>query len=278
MSPLLWFRQYCRLIDDERIRLLAFEDRWHYVAINCCKGQGILDNNKSVLLRRMVGVKLGLQMRDLEAMALRLGELDLIDPETFQPQDWNKLQFVSDSSTERVRAHRARVEEHGEADRKARVRQHQETKLVGNVSVTAPETETDTEAEHRETTTCLDWSYLSGFSEQELVLVVEALEIVPGVKQQDVLDELAGALRKGVIKSAWPRWLRTVAENAAKRDFKLNHGLDILKERVRKTKEAEQYAAARDAAAEREVRRNDPQDRKRRLALLTKAKADAGMS
>ena len=39
-----WFRLYAEAIDDEKLRLLAFEDRWHFIALMCCMGQGILDS------------------------------------------------------------------------------------------------------------------------------------------------------------------------------------------------------------------------------------------
>lgn len=132
MNPLLWFRLHCKIVDDERMRLLAFEDRWHFVAINCCKGQGIIDNHSNpVLLRRMLGVKLGLQLRELEALALRLGELDLIDPETFQPRDWDKLQYLSDSSTARVRKHRARANGPVEGEKNHKASERPNTKRGG---------------------------------------------------------------------------------------------------------------------------------------------------
>ena len=32
-----WFRLYAGIVDDEKLRLLAFEDRWHYVALLALK-------------------------------------------------------------------------------------------------------------------------------------------------------------------------------------------------------------------------------------------------
>ncbi|WP_202842027.1 hypothetical protein [Luteimonas saliphila] len=146
MSNLPWFRLYVKLIDDDCMRLLSFEDRWHYVALQCCKGMGIQDTETDpVLLRRRLGVKLGLAPSELEALALRLGELGLIDPETFQPVSWNEQQFQSDSSTERVRAHRERVRKQREGVKKLRQSGLFDTEREGNVSVTPPDTDTDTE-------------------------------------------------------------------------------------------------------------------------------------
>lgn len=129
-QPLQWFRLYAEAIDDEKLRLLAFEDRWHYVALLCCKAMGLLDaGDDDALLHRKLAVKMGLQLRELEAAAQRLAEVGLVDPQTFQPLKWDDRQFKSDTSTDRVRAYRERM------------------KRERNVSETAQETETETETE-----------------------------------------------------------------------------------------------------------------------------------
>jgi hypothetical protein len=128
MTGMPWCRLYAEAVDDEKLRLLAFEDRWHFIALLCCKTAGILDaGDEPAMLQRKLAVKLGLQLRELEAMALRLAEVGLIDASTFQPAKWGDRQFQSDTSTERVRAYRERM------------------KRCGNVSETAQETDTDTE-------------------------------------------------------------------------------------------------------------------------------------
>lgn len=114
-----WFRLYTEIMDDEKIRLLAFEDRWHYVAILCCKNSGLID----------AGDSNAMLMRKLEAALLRLEEVGLIDARTAQPTAWDDRQFLSDSSTARVQAYRER------------------RKRSGNVSVTAQDTDTDTDQE-----------------------------------------------------------------------------------------------------------------------------------
>ncbi|MBU4609162.1 hypothetical protein IMZ29_00905 [Achromobacter sp. GG226] len=127
-KPLPWFRMYNEAIDDEKLRLVAFEDRWHFVAILCCKAQGILDSG-SPIVHRLVAVKLGIDQRTLDDVARRLAEVGLIDEQTLQPLAWDNRQMRSDSSSERVRAFREKV------------------KREGNVSVTAQEVDTETEKE-----------------------------------------------------------------------------------------------------------------------------------
>jgi hypothetical protein len=91
-----WFRMYAEAVDNDKLRLLAFEDRWHYVALLCCKTQGILDGSGE-LMRRRIAVKLGVQVRELDEIARRLAEVDLIDQKTLQPTGWDGRQFRSDA-------------------------------------------------------------------------------------------------------------------------------------------------------------------------------------
>ena len=132
MTNLPWFRAYTEMVDDEKLRLLAFEDRWHFVALLCLKGQGVLDETGSLLFRK-VAVKLGLDVRSVEEVARRLSEVGLIDEKTLQPIAWEARQFRSDSSAARVAAYRARKK--------------QGVKRDGNVTVTAQDTDTDTDTE-----------------------------------------------------------------------------------------------------------------------------------
>lgn len=105
MSALPWFRMYHRMVDDEKLRLLAFEDRWHFVALCCLKADGLLDEPESDLRSRKIAVKLGVQVRELEEIGRRLCEVELID-ETLCPIAWEDLQQRGDSSAERTRRYR----------------------------------------------------------------------------------------------------------------------------------------------------------------------------
>jgi len=113
-QPLPWFRLYTETVDDEKLKLLAFEDRWHFIAILCCKGKGILDTGEDPrLIERKLAVKLGVQLRELEEIKRRISEVGLIDDE-FHPMAWGKRQYVSDNSTERVRRHREKQKQGSE--------------------------------------------------------------------------------------------------------------------------------------------------------------------
>lgn len=151
-EQLQWFRLYAGIVDDEKLRLLAFEDRWHYVALLALKCDGLLDKGLDLpMLNRQVAVKLGLQLRELEAVANRLEEVGLIDAETFQPLAWGKRQFRSDSSAERTRAWRARKKAASAAETPSGspFGGCDVTERHCDVTVTPPETETETDTDTR---------------------------------------------------------------------------------------------------------------------------------
>jgi hypothetical protein len=128
-----WFRLYHRIVDDEKLRLLAFEDRWHFVALCCLKASGLLNEPDNDLRTRKIAVKLGIQVRELDEIARRLREVDLVDDE-LNPVAWDELQYRSDNSTERVHKYR-------EKQRRNKVKRR------GNVSATGQETEAETDTE-----------------------------------------------------------------------------------------------------------------------------------
>lgn len=134
---LQWFRLYHRVIDDEKIRLLAFEDRWHFIAVCCLKADGLLDEPESDLKWRKVAVKLGVQLRELDEIKRRLLEVGLVDAE-MQPTAWDELQYRSDTSTERVRKFREKS--------KVKVAETLD-ETPRNVSVAAQDTETESDTE-----------------------------------------------------------------------------------------------------------------------------------
>lgn len=131
--PNPWFRLYSRIVTDPKIELLSFEDQRHFVWLLCLKNEGYLDEKfpSSEMRDRIIARKLGVGEESLPGIKKRLMDLGLINS-TFQPKNWDSLQFKSDSSKERVR--------------KYRERQRKKKEQQGcNVTETAQDTETDTE-------------------------------------------------------------------------------------------------------------------------------------
>lgn len=128
MRDLPWFRFYKEAVDDAKLRTLAFEDRWHYVALLCCKAQGLLDGpitdaeaDKHIArMRRQICAKLGVDAMTLDEIERRLVEAGLIESKSMQPIAWDKRQFKSDSSTERTREWRDRQKDSDEAPKRTK--------------------------------------------------------------------------------------------------------------------------------------------------------------
>ena len=137
MKELPWLRLYGDTVDNEKIRLLAFEDRWHFIALLCVKRQGILGSNPNLLTRK-ISVKLGIQLRELDEVKRRLMEVELID-ENFNPIGWEEKQYKSDSSTERTRKYRE--------NKKKKECDNNETSQERHSDLLDTDTDTDTDTE-----------------------------------------------------------------------------------------------------------------------------------
>lgn len=138
MNALPWFRLYHRIIDDKKLKLVAFEDRWHFVALCCLKASGELDEPDFSLRCRQVAVALGLASAELDEVARRLQAVKLIDEELC-PVSWDKLQFRSDkdeTAAERQRRKR---------NKDKAVKPVTDASRVTVTNVTPLDTDTDTE-------------------------------------------------------------------------------------------------------------------------------------
>jgi hypothetical protein len=143
-----WFRMYAEVAGDPVIQSLAFEDQRHYFILLCLKCNGTLDRKIAPDHReRIITRGLGLDHVVAAEVKRRLAEVGLID-QKWQPKGWDKRQYQSDVSTDRVRKYRNNKDTGNvtETDRET----------VGNSFGNAPDTEqiqntTDTEKkEHRE--------------------------------------------------------------------------------------------------------------------------------
>lgn len=153
MSKLPWFRTYTRMVDDDKLKLLAFEDRWHFVALLCLKGEGLLDKGDTPsLLMRKVAVKLGLDVRSLEEVARRLAEVGLIEQATLQPSKWATLQMRSDTDNTAAERKRRQRQRKKDADSEGEEGGHEQVTDGSRVTGTdVTRTDTDTDIDKEET-------------------------------------------------------------------------------------------------------------------------------
>ena len=107
MNKLPWFRVHHRIIHDTKLKLLAFEDRWHFVALMSLKASGELDEPDFSLRCRMAAMALGLSGSEFDEVVRRLQAVKLIDTDLC-PVKWGELQSQADSSAKRTKAYRER--------------------------------------------------------------------------------------------------------------------------------------------------------------------------
>lgn len=100
----------------------------------------------------------------------------------------------------------------------------------------------------------LDWSSLPQVDVAQREVVVNLLIGVDGACHQDLVDELAGALRAKAIHGQWPAWFRGLTQRARQGAFIPAQALAIRRDRERVEREAREAATRRTEAA----RRSDP--------------------
>lgn len=115
----------------------------------------------------------------------------------------------------------------------------------------------------------LDLSLMPQLTDAEKVVVVSQLIGLETPVQQQLVDELAGAIRSGALKGPWPSWFRAVVKNARNASFSPNHAIKIQAERSRRRRESEEAAENR----ERRNRSETPESRAKALQALKKARS-----
>ena len=186
-----WFRLYNDIVDNHKIRMLAFEDRWHFIAIMACHSAG-LSSTDNEFFERSLAVKLGVQLRELDEIKRRLIEVNLIDV-NWTPMGWDDRQFLSDDSQARVKKYREKQRlSKGVTDVK------RDCNVTVTVQETDTETETETESEQKQNKSIVN-------QERKIILArVAALGI-----DQELWDEYIKT-RKRLKATNTPRGLRTL--------------------------------------------------------------------
>lgn len=110
-AALPWFRMYADFLNDPKMVSIAFEDQRHFVAVLALKAAGVLDQECAPnVLDRIVAQRTWIDYAIIGDVKRRLVAAGLIG-ENWQPIAWEKRQMRSDSSAERVRAHRSKAKQ-----------------------------------------------------------------------------------------------------------------------------------------------------------------------
>jgi hypothetical protein len=131
-----WFRFHAEFAGDPTIQSLAFEDQRHFVVLLCLKCDGVLDRefSNSQVRDRIICRALGLDPVSASEAKRRLLEVGLID-KNWQIPSWDRRQYKSDSSTQRVYKYRKTKESCNVSE------------TFPNRSCNAPDTDTDTDTD-----------------------------------------------------------------------------------------------------------------------------------
>ena len=118
---------YSEFLTDPKVQMLSEADQRRYIMLLCLRCNGYV-----TLHETEIAFQLRISNEEWAKTKAVLIEKSLID-ESNNPTNWDKRQFRSDSSAERVSKHRAKKK--------------QESETACNVTVTAPDTDTDTETD-----------------------------------------------------------------------------------------------------------------------------------
>ena len=121
-----WFRLYSEFATDQKVQMLSEENQRRLVMIFClrCNGNVTLHDNEVTFLLRISND----EWLKTKSLFIDKGFIN----EANEVLNWNKRQYISDSSAERVARHRANKKS---------------TVTESNVTVTPPDTDTDTDTE-----------------------------------------------------------------------------------------------------------------------------------
>jgi hypothetical protein len=128
-----WFRMYAEFATDPKVQMLSETDQRRYIMLLCMR----CGNDDVTLQDSEVAFQLRISAEDWAKSKAIFVAKNLIGEDN-KPTKWDKRQFRSDSSAERVAAHRAKKKE-------GMKQQGNVTSKKSNVLDTDTDTDTDTE-------------------------------------------------------------------------------------------------------------------------------------
>lgn len=128
-----WFRLYHEFASDPKMQMMSEADQRRYIMLLCLR----CSNVSETLHDPEIAFTLRISEGEWETTKKRFIDAKLIDKNN-KVLNWEKRQYLSDSSTARVREHRERMKQACNVSETA-------SNGYKTVSVTPPDTETDTE-------------------------------------------------------------------------------------------------------------------------------------
>ena len=106
-----WFRMYSEFLHDPKVQMLSEADQRRFIMVLCLR----CGNGDVTLQDDAVAFQLRITLDEWTATKAVLVGRGMIDADN-KPTNWNKRQFVSDSSKDRVSRHRAKLKQEGHDD------------------------------------------------------------------------------------------------------------------------------------------------------------------
>ena len=134
--PLAWFRFYQEALDDPKVQNLSGELCKHWVNLLCltCRHDGVLPAIPHIAFALRISLKKAKEV----IKELQCAGLITKDENGLRPNGWEKRQFKSDTSNERVKLHR---------NRQRNVTQAVTGNAQSPLAETPPDTDTDTDTD-----------------------------------------------------------------------------------------------------------------------------------
>lgn len=123
-----WFRMYSEFATDPKVQMLSEVNQRRFVMLLCLR----CSNDTVTLQNEAIAFQLRISDEEWALTKTVLMAENLIDEDN-QPENWDKRQYVSDSSAARVAKHRAEKKKN--------------QKQPCNVTVTPPDTDTESESD-----------------------------------------------------------------------------------------------------------------------------------
>lgn len=129
-----WFRMYSEFATDPKVQMMDEALQRRFIMLLCMRCGNVSETFHGTFGDAEIAFQMRISDEEVKRTKDEFLTRGLID-ETWSVRAWERRQFIADSSTERVRKHRAKVKRYSNAT----------VKRDGNVSVTPPDTDTDTE-------------------------------------------------------------------------------------------------------------------------------------
>lgn len=232
-----WFRFHTEALDDPKVQRLSPQLFKTWVNLLCIASQ----NGGKLLGIDDMAFKLRLSSQEVEQQLSDLilaGLIDIDPDKSMTPHNWQKRQYASDDSKERVRKHRAKQKETpGNAQQDDTV-----TTCNGDVTVTVtpPDTEQITDTDDVDDARARDWKEVRSKLIEAAGEALASEAVAPGLANlstplwwldegadfdRDVLPAVAEVAKRRAGKSkisTWDYFNGAVAAAKAKREQKLD--------------------------------------------------------